>query len=156
MCLGSCSKLKISSFLGICSYGMHIFNFHFCAISSTSFWVGPLWFSALQLSTVCAYDNTLHWTQKLVVQPTKGVVVAFVCDPETQGRVINSVKSPTEYLHHVSSTTSCLLSHGVCPRQYTIRYLSVWVLDEMTWCVPPPPPPPLPIHYMVPLGLGAG
>ena len=23
--------------------------------------------------------------------------------------------------------------------QYTIRYLSVWVLDEMTWCVPPSP-----------------
>ena len=29
MCFGSCSKLKISTFLGICSYGMHIFYFIF-------------------------------------------------------------------------------------------------------------------------------
>ena len=52
MCFGSCSKLKISTFLGICSYGMHIFLLQFCAIhaiSSTSFWVGPLWFSALHM-----------------------------------------------------------------------------------------------------------
>ena len=29
MCIGSCSKLKISKFLGICSYGMYIFYFIF-------------------------------------------------------------------------------------------------------------------------------
>ena len=35
-------------------YGMHIiFLLHFCAIHAISFWVGPLWFSALQLS--CTY-----------------------------------------------------------------------------------------------------
>ena len=48
MCYGSCSKFK---FLGIWEWDAH-FLLHFCAIhaiSSTSFWVGPLWFSALQL-----------------------------------------------------------------------------------------------------------
>ena len=49
--------LKISKFLGICSYGMHIFLLHFWAIHAISFWVGPLWFSALQLLSLLNLES---------------------------------------------------------------------------------------------------
>ena len=93
MCIGSCSKLKISTFLGICSYGMYIFYFifvqfmqfpvfHFGLAHSSSRPLKSYWFYEIETRAVRKLSNPqfifLHWAQGLHAKPNNFLAMVVI------------------------------------------------------------------------------